>query len=126
MGELWFIGAGLCDERDLSRRALEVLKRCRAVFAEEYTAVLATGSLERLAFEIGRPVDRLDRAELESGRRILEALDAGGPVALVVPGDPFAATTHVALRTEVERRGHTWQYLPNATILSAAAARSTN
>ena len=121
MGELWFIGAGLSDERDLSRRAVDVLRSCSSVFAEEYTAVLAPGSLERLAREIGRPVKRLDRAEVESGGPILTALAAGGPVALVVPGDPFAATTHVALRTEAERAGHSWHYLPNATILSAAA-----
>lgn len=121
MGELWFVGAGLGDERDLSERALEVLRRCARVFAEEYTATLAPGSLERLAAIVGRPVERLDRAAVESGAVVREALEGDARVALLVPGDPFAATTHVALRNEVERAGHTWHYLPNATILSAAA-----
>ena len=121
MGELWFVGAGLSDEQDLSRRALALLRRCSRVFAEEYTAVLATGSLDRLALQIGRPVELLDRASVESGASVLAALAGSAVVALVVPGDPFAATTHVALRNEVERAGHSWHYLPNATIISAAA-----
>jgi diphthine synthase len=121
MGELWFIGAGLGDERDLSRRALDVLRGCERIFAEEYTAQLAPGSLERLAGELGRPVVRLTRAELEGERPVLEALERDGRVALLVPGDPFAATTHVALRRAAQERGHTWRYLPNASITTAAA-----
>jgi diphthine synthase len=38
-----------------------------------------------------------------------------------VVGDPFAATTHVALRLAAERAGHRWTYCPNASILTAAA-----
>ena len=38
---------------------------------------------------------------------------------LLVAGDPFVATTHVALRVAVERWGHAWRYIPGATVLSA-------
>ncbi len=120
MGELWFVGLGLDDERGLSRRAFELLGRAE-VFAEEYTSVAAPGTLERLALEIGRPIRRLDRPLLESERPILEALERAKSVALLVVGDPFAATTHVALRLAAERAGHSWKYLPNASILTAAA-----
>ncbi len=120
MAVLWFVGLGLDDERGLSRRALEVLRQCD-VFAEEYTAVATPGSLERLAAEIGRPVRPLDRAAVEGESAVVEALGRSHDVALVVVGDPFAATTHVALRLAAERAGHTWRYLPNASILVAAA-----
>lgn len=119
MAELWFIGLGLWDERDLSRRALAELRGCAEVFAEEYTSRLRAGSLERLGEEIGRPIVRLDRAALESEAPIREALGRGGPVALLVVGDPFVATTHVALRRAMEREGHHWRYRPNASVLSA-------
>lgn len=122
MAELWFIGAGLDDERGLGRSALEILGRADAIFADEYTASLAPGSFERLAEELKKPIRRLTRSELEAGGPVLEALGRGGPVALVVPGDPFAATTHVALRLAVERSGHDWRYLPNASVLTAAGA----
>ena len=120
MSVLWFVGLGLDDERGLSRRALEVLRGAE-VFAEEYTAVAAPGSLDRLAAELGRPVTRLSRAELEAETTVLGALERSGEVALLVVGDPFAATTHVALRLAAERAGHRWRYLPNASILVAAA-----
>ena len=121
MAELWFVGVGLDDERGLSARGREVVTAASACFAEEYTAALAFGSFERLAKALGRPIDLLARPELESGEPVLAALRAGGPVVLLVPGDPFAATTHVALRVRCEESGHTWRYVPNASILTAAA-----
>ncbi len=120
MSVLWFVGLGLDDERGLSRRAFEVL-RASELFAEEYTAVASPGTLERLAGELGRPVHRLGREALEGESAIVEALGRAPSVALLVVGDPFAATTHVALRLAAERAGHTWGYLPNASILVAAA-----
>jgi len=120
MSVLWFVGLGLDDERGLSRRALELL-RGSEVFAEEYTAVAAPGSMERLSAELRRPVTRLGRVEVEGEHALLAALDRSASVALVVVGDPFAATTHVALRLAAERAGHSWGYLPNASILVAAA-----
>ena len=124
MGELWFVGLGLGDERDLGRRALALLREADRVFAEEYTAVWARGALDRLAAEIARPIDRLSREEVEGERRILAAIPPNGRVAFVAPGDPFSATTHVALRLAAERAGHRIGYLPHASILSAAPGYS--
>ncbi len=119
MAELWFVGLGLGDERGLSGRAVEILASSE-VLAEEYTAVAPAGTLDRLRAAIGRPVRTLDRGALESEAPVLEALARTPRVALLVVGDPFAATTHVALRLAAERAGHTWHYLPNASILTAA------
>jgi len=121
MGELAFVGLGLTDERGLSERAREVLSSSEVVFAEEYTAVAPPGTLERIGRWVGKPVRRLDRPLLESEGPILKALAAHARVALLVVGDPFAATTHVALRLAAERAGHSWTYCPNASILTAAA-----
>ncbi|MCI4327377.1 MAG: diphthine synthase [Thermoplasmata archaeon] len=122
MAELRFVGAGLGDERDLSRRALDRLRSSDRIFAEEYTSHLASGALERLEAELGRPIERLNRAELEDEREILEALAKGGSVALLVAGDPFVATTHVHLRLAAEAAGHQWEYLPGASVLTAATS----
>ena len=121
MGELWFIGLGLGDERDVSRRALEVLRHASPVFAEEYTATWSQGSFARLEKEIGQPIHLLSRAEVEGETTILSALGPKATVAFLAVGDPFAATTHLALRLAAERAGHRTHYLPNASILSAAA-----
>jgi diphthine synthase len=121
MAELWFVGLGLGDESDLSHRGEEALRRCDRIFAEEYTAVLEPGALDRLAKELARPIERLGRAEVESEHAILEALERSARVGFLTTGDPFAATTHVALRLAVERAGHAWRYVPNASIFTAAA-----
>ncbi|MGI0071947.1 MAG: diphthine synthase [Thermoplasmata archaeon] len=121
MAELWFVGLGLADERGLSERAWAALRGADEVYAEEYTAVAPEGTLERVAAALGRPVRRLDRALLESERPILEALGRAPRVALLVVGDPFAATTHVALRLAAERAGHAWRYVPAPSVLTAAA-----
>jgi len=121
MGELAFVGLGLADERGLSERALSILASSAVVFAEEYTAVAPSGTIERLGRRIGRPVELLTRPLLESEGPILDALAAHPRVALVVVGDPFAATTHVSLRLAAENAGHRWTYCPNASILTAAA-----
>jgi diphthine synthase len=119
VAELRFVGLGLGDEQDLSRRAWGVLARTPRLFADGYTSVWGAGAFERLAAELGRPVVPLDRAAVESAEPILAALDRGEDVALLVVGDPFAATTHVALRLAAEARGHAWTYLPNASVLTA-------
>lgn len=120
MGQLAFIGMGLGDERDLSPRARELLQRCGAVFAESYTSVLAAGSLPRLSRELKRRIRVLPRGEVEAERPILQALGRYPRVGFLVAGDPFAATTHVALRLAAERAGHSWTYLPNASVLTSA------
>lgn len=122
MSTLHFVGAGLGDEEGLSRRAWTLLRSCDEIFVEQYTSLLDAGAVERLAAELGRSVRSLDRPEVESGHEIVAALERGAKVALVVPGDPFAATTHVALRVDIEARGHSWTYTPNASILTAAAS----
>ncbi|HEV2231264.1 MAG TPA: diphthine synthase [Thermoplasmata archaeon] len=119
MGELLFIGLGLGNETDLSRRTVTELRGAGALFAEEYTSAWTTGSLERLSAELGRTIVKLSRSELERETSILAALEEHRTVALVVPGDPFVATTHVALRVTLEGRGHTWRYLPGTTVLTA-------
>jgi len=120
MAELAFVGLGLGDERGLGARAMDLLRRADRVFAEEYTAVAPAGTLDRLAAAIGRPVRRLDRAAVEAETELLDALARGSTVVLLTVGDPFAATTHVALRLAAERAGHRWSYVPNASILTAA------
>jgi diphthine synthase len=120
MGQLAFIGLGLGDDRDVSPRARDELRKCGAIFSEAYTSRLAPGSLERISHDVGRAIAVLPRSQVEAERPVLEALALHAHVGFLVAGDPFAATTHVALRLAAERAGHTWSYIPNASVVTAA------
>lgn len=121
-GTLLFIGMGLGDERDLSQHALDALRGADVVLAEQYTSRLAPGTLDRLSRLLGKGVRELSREQLESERPVLDALRKGETVALLVVGEPLAATTHLSLRLEAERLGHAWRIYHNASILTAAAS----
>jgi diphthine synthase len=122
MGDLLFVGMGLYDERDLSLRALDELKSVGTIFAEQYTSKLSDGSMARLERLLGKRIIELTREQLEGESVVLEALGHQRKVALLVAGEPFAATTHMSLRLTVERDGHSWRVLHNASIVTAAAS----
>lgn len=122
MSELLFVGMGLYDEKDLSTRAIEELRRVGLLLCEQYTSRLAEGSLARLQAMIGKDITELSREELEAEKMILDALDRGQSVALLVPGEALAATTHQSLRMSAEKRGHSTRILHGASILTAAAS----
>ncbi len=120
MGELVFIGLGLHDETDLTVRGLEAAKGADVVFAEFYTSAVSGHRREALERFLGRSVRVLARPEVESGTEILEAAKRER-VALLVPGDPMAATTHVALRLRAHDAGIPTRIVHGPSIVTAAA-----
>ena len=125
LGELVFVGLGLCDERDISLRGLEEIRHVQAVFAEFYTSLMSGLSIGRLEQLIGREVVVVSRRALEEegGKEILwEA--RRGKVAFLVPGDPLIATTHVDLRLRAEKEGIRTRVIHGSSILSAVMGLS--
>ncbi len=119
---LWLIGLGLHDEKDVTVRGLEVIKRCTRVFLENYTSILHVPVAQLEAF-YGRAVEVADRELVESAAEvILDAAAGNGEAALLVVGDPFAATTHSDLLLRAQSRGIPVQVIHNASIMNAVAA----
>jgi len=118
--ELVFVGLGLNDEKGISLRGLEETKTADYVFLELYTSLLPDFSLQNLEALSGKRVHRVSRRNLEeeNGTLILSAAEKG-KVVLLVPGDPFIATTHVTLRIEAEKRGVKTRIVHAASIISA-------
>ncbi|XP_037071541.1 diphthine methyl ester synthase-like [Pollicipes pollicipes] len=114
----YLVGLGLGDARDISVKGLEIVRRCDAVYLEAYTSILTCG-VEALEELYGRPVTLADRETVEQG---LDSVIAGATerdVALLVVGDPFAATTHHDLVLRAAERGVPCQVVHNASIMSA-------
>ena len=120
MGDLVFIGLGLFDEKDISVKGIEAARAADAVFAEFYTSSLRGTTVETLQLTVGKPIRVLSRKDVEQGTEILEAA-RHGTAALLVPGDPMAATTHVELRMRAHEAGIRSRIVHGASIVSAAA-----
>ena len=120
MKELVFVGLGLNDEKGISLSGLEETKTADYVFMELYTSLMPRFSLERFEALSGKKVNLIARRELEeeNGERILKDAEKGKTVFLV-PGDPFIATTHMALRVKAEKRGVKTRIIHGASIISA-------
>jgi diphthine synthase len=125
LGEIVFVGLGLHDELGISLRGLEEVKNSDNVFMELYTSLLPNFSVKRFGEISGKRLKIVSRRELEeeNGEAVLKAAEKG-KVVLLVPGDPFIATTHVALRLEAEKRGIKTRVIHGASIISAAMGLS--
>jgi diphthine synthase len=123
--ELVFVGLGLHDEKGISLQGFEETKTADHVFLELYTSLLPDFSLKNLEALTGKHVCVVVRRNLEdeNGAVILDAA-AKGKTVLLVPGDPFIATTHLALRVEAEKRGVKTRIVHAASIISAIVGLS--
>ncbi|MFQ6123411.1 MAG: diphthine synthase [Candidatus Heimdallarchaeota archaeon] len=94
---LTFVGLGL-DIKDLSIKAVEEIHKADKVFGEAYTIDISEQTRYELEHLIKREIIWLDRKDLEdlADQFIMKAKHT--TIALLVGGDPFIATTHLALR----------------------------
>jgi diphthine synthase len=125
LGELIFVGLGLHDEKGISLRGIEEIRSTDAVFAEFYTSLMPSLSIKKLEKLVEKRVSVVSRQALEEegGELILQNAKKG-KVALLVPGDPLIATTHVDLRIRAEKYGIKTQVIHGASIISAVIGLS--
>ncbi len=108
------IGIGFTPQ-DMTLRGLAALQQCDTVYLEGYTSVLPF--LEELRSVCKKEIISLARPDVESDFLLQEAMTK--KVALLVMGDPFAATTHSAMVLEARARGIEVVVIHNASILTA-------
>jgi len=114
---LYLIGLGL-NVDGISAYGLEIVKRCKRVYLDNYTVDFPY-SVEELGEFIGKKIIRADRELLESLSLVDEAQKMD--VALLVYGSPLTATTHISLIQEAKRTRVRYKVIYNASILDAVA-----
>ncbi|KAL8030702.1 hypothetical protein ABFX02_14G302600 [Erythranthe guttata] len=120
---LYVIGLGLGDEKDITLRGLESIKKCSKVYMEAYTSLLSFGltsdGLSTLEKVYGKPIIVADREMVEekSDDMLLEAQVSD--VAFLVVGDPFGATTHSDLVVRANKLGVVVKVVHNASVMNA-------
>ncbi|KAF2753619.1 putative diphthine synthase [Pseudovirgaria hyperparasitica] len=117
---LYLIGLGLADEKDISVRGLEIVKRASRVYLEAYTAILLVEKHVLESF-YGREVILADREMVESNSEAILKSAEKEDVAFLVVGDPCSATTHtdLLLRARHATPAIPTRVLPNTSIMTA-------
>jgi diphthine synthase len=116
---LWFVGTGIDGYRGLSVAALDVLRKCTAVYIERFTSAVSEGDIKGLNSLLEVNIQPVQRWFVEDGRDIIEAARTKN-VALVTYGDPLIATTHCELRSRAARNS-----VKTAVLHSASGIAST-
>ncbi|RLG72548.1 MAG: diphthine synthase, partial [Methanobacteriota archaeon] len=117
---LIFIGLGLNDEKDITQRGIEAAKKSEEIFVELYTSPMPNINIQRLEDTIGKKIRVLSREDLEEKSKTLLELARRCVVAILTPGDPMVATTHLALRLQAEQMGIKTRVIHGPSIVSAA------
>ena len=119
-GTLSFIGLGLYDEKDISIKGLEEIKKSDKVFAEFYTAKLVGTSIEKLEKMIGKKINVLNRDETEKGDIIINSAEKEKTIFLTA-GDSMTATTHIDLRIRAIKKEIKTKIIHGSSIVTAVS-----
>lgn len=116
---LSLIGLGLNDEKDISVKGLELVKKADIVYLENYTSKLQCSKqdLEKL---YGKEIQLVEREVVENATAIISQA-AYNDIVLLIVGDVFSATTHISLFQEAKQKGVEVKVIHNASILNAIA-----
>ncbi|MFT4302971.1 MAG: diphthine synthase [Candidatus Woesearchaeota archaeon] len=116
---LYMVGIGLNDEKDITVKGLNVVKRCSKIYLENYTSLMKC-SVHDLRNFYGKEIILADRNLVESKVEETILSDAkNNDIAILVVGDVFGATTHVDLVLRARKMGVKIAYVHNASILNA-------
>ncbi|MFH0986689.1 MAG: diphthine synthase [Candidatus Micrarchaeota archaeon] len=116
---LYLIGLGLWDEKDISLRGLEAARDCDVLYLENYTSRLVGSDKEKLEKILGKQIQSVNRAFIESGEILNYAIKRSA--GLLTAGDPMIATTHSDLLLRAKEKGIKTQIIHNASIFGAIA-----
>ena len=94
---LTFIGLGLYDEKDITVKGLEAIRKADSIYAEFYTSHLIGTTIEKMEEFYGRKVTVLAREEVEQDPSWLAGAKDKN-VVFLTGGDAMVATTHIDLR----------------------------
>jgi diphthine synthase len=101
---LTFIGLGLYDEKDLTVKGLEAIRKADIVYAEFYTSHLVGTTIEKMEELYGKKVTVLTREDVEQSPSWLSKAKEKD-VVFLTGGDAMVATTHIDLRLRALNMG---------------------
>jgi len=120
---LTFIGLGLYDEKDITVKGLEEVRKADCVYVEFYTSHLMGTTTDRLEEFYGRKVMVLSREDVEQNPSWLSQAKEKN-VVFLSGGDAMVATTHIDLRLRASDMGIDTAIIHAPSITSAVSGLS--
>jgi diphthine synthase len=117
---LYMIGLGVGDELDISLKGLEACEKAKEVYAELYTSRWP-GDLKKLEKRIGKGITVIQRKNMEEDVKQLVKRAKNRSIAVLVPGDPLTATTHLNVLMEAREQGVKTAIIHSSSILTVVA-----
>ena len=114
------IGIGLGDEKDISLKGLELVKKSSFVYLENYTSKLNC-ILDKLEKLYGKKIILADRSLVENKEEITDNA-VKKDVSLLIIGDVFSATTHIDIMQRAIDKGVKVNVVHNASVLTSVGS----
>ena len=114
----YIIGIGLNDEKDITEKGLEIVRKADKVYLETYTSKLNC-SKEDLEKLYGKEIKEVKREDVETHTEVLVNEGKTKEIAFLVMGSPFAATTHTELLLTAKKLNVEVKVIENASVYSA-------
>ncbi len=115
----WLIGIGN-SIKDINVKAIETLKKCDSVYMEYYTSFYYN-KIEEIEKTIGKSIKTVDREFVEIQINKIIEYSREKNIALLVIGDPLAATTHIDLLDRCTEQEIKFGIINNISIFSLVA-----
>ncbi len=116
---LALIGLGICG--DLTLQGLKEAKNADEVYSEVHTGILLPDWHKKTEKLIGKKISILEREIVESD--FIVKSSGKKKIALLVPGDPLAATTHYMHLQDAKKAGIKVRMVHNSSIFIAAPGK---
>lgn len=113
------IGIGLGDEKDITLKGLELVKKSDLVYLENYTSKLNC-DLSKLEELYSKKIILANRDLVENKDEIIENAKSK-EVAFLIIGDVLGATTHIDILQRAKKEKIKVNIVHNASILSAVS-----
>lgn len=114
---LYIIGTGLNDEKDITVKGLEAIRKSQVVYLENYTSLIDT-KVEDLEKFYEKKIQVVDREFVEQTTIMTDEAKVKDVTFLVI-GDPFGATTHIDLMLKCKRDNISFKVINNASVMIA-------
>jgi len=121
---LYLIGLGLGSKKHLTLEALDLMERADKLILDTYTSIIGDDLVKYLEERFGEKLIEAERSMLEDDvEKVIEEAEEKD-LAILVPGDPLIATTHISIIIEAIKKGVRYKLVHGLSIVCAAISAS--